>query len=244
MNDQPTTSSNAFLLNDKPPSTHQLVVASVTNIDSQGSINNGPVYFAQLPFPNDSRAITTLSFLHLHVPFRTIGCYHPTKMLANNDLYPTLLHPILLTNRVYNDRQANMENVLTKCLFLLPISNGTAIMTATPSLLLPLCQDNSAIMMATHATLLLPFYQNNSVIMTATQANLFLPCCQDNSSIMMATHASYSLQLIVELFSMGAQQVVLATICINSFKLIDALTFEGAIYAPYIFKNAFTYAKN
>jgi hypothetical protein len=38
---------------------------------------------------------------------------------------------------------------------------------------------------------------------------------------------------------MGAQQVAPATICINSFKLIDALASEGAIFAPYIFQDAF-----
>jgi hypothetical protein len=65
--------------------------------------------------------------------------------------------------------------------------------------------------------------------------NLVLPSIQDDSAIMMATHAGYSLQLIVESFSMGAQQVAPATICNNSPKLIDALASEGAIFAPYIF---------
>jgi hypothetical protein len=55
-------------------------------------------------------------------------------------------------------------------------------------------------------------------------------------------HASHSLQLIVESFSMGAQQVAPATICNHSFKLIDALASEGALFAPYIFESAFTYA--
>ncbi len=119
-NGQPTTSDNAFLLHDKPPSTQQLVVASATNINSQVSTNDSPAYFMQLPVPNDGCAITILSFLHLHVPFRMIGFYHPTKMMANNVLYPSLLHPILLTNRVYNDGQANMANVSIKvfCFYL------------------------------------------------------------------------------------------------------------------------------
>ncbi len=60
--------------------------------------------------------------------------------------------------------------------------------------------------------------------------------------MMMVTHASYSLQLIVELFSMGAQQTAPATICNDSFKLIDELASEGAIFAPYIFQDTF-YAK-
>ncbi len=95
MNDQPTTSNNAFLLNDKPPSTHQLVVASVTNIDSQGSTNDGPTYFMQLPVQNDNRAITTLSFLHLHVSFRTIGFYHS----ANTCSRPSGPKPEIQHNR-------------------------------------------------------------------------------------------------------------------------------------------------
>jgi hypothetical protein len=41
---------------------------------------------------------------------------------------------------------------------------------------------------------------------------------------------------------MGAQQVAPSTICNHSFKLIDALASEGALFSPYIFENAFTYA--
>jgi hypothetical protein len=59
---------------------------------------------------------------------------------------------------------------------------------------------------------------------------------------MIATNDNFSLQLIVEPISMGAQQVALATICNDLFKLIDALFSEGALFAPYIFENAFTYA--
>jgi hypothetical protein len=72
--------------------------------------------------------------------------------------------------------------------------------------------------------------------------NLLLPSVQDDSAMMMETHAGYSLQLIVESFSMGAQQVAPATIHNHSFKLIDALASEGALFAPYIFEDAFTYA--
>jgi len=48
-------------------------------------------------------------------------------------------------------------------------------------------------------------------------------------AIMTATNGDYSLQLIVETFSTGANQVAPATtICDNSFKLIDMLASEGA----------------
>jgi hypothetical protein len=71
--------------------------------------------------------------------------------------------------------------------------------------------------------------------------NLLLASAQDDSAIMMATHTCYSLQLIVESFSMRAQQVSPSTICNHSFKLIDALASEGALFAPSIFEDAFTY---
>jgi hypothetical protein len=53
---------------------------------------------------------------------------------------------------------------------------------------------------------------------------------------MMVTHASYSLHLVVELFSMGAYQIAPAPIRNNAFKLIDALASERAIFVPCIFK--------
>ena len=63
-------------------SSFQLVVASVATKFLKGSTSNSPA-FEQLPVPNDhstafkqlsvsndGRAITALSFLHLHIPFR------------------------------------------------------------------------------------------------------------------------------------------------------------------------------
>ena len=74
--------------NNETVSSFQLVVASVANEFLKSSTNNSPEKgspaFEQLPVPNDhcsafkqlsvsngGRAVTTLSFLHLHVPFRT-----------------------------------------------------------------------------------------------------------------------------------------------------------------------------
>jgi hypothetical protein len=45
---------------------------------------------------------------------------------------------------------------------------------------------------------------------------------------MIAMNANFSLQLIVESFSRGAEQVASTTICIDSFKLIHTLVFEEA----------------
>ncbi len=70
--------------------------------------------------------------------------------------------------------------------------------------------------------------------------NLLLHPIQDDSAIMIATNDSYSLQLIDESFSTGAKQVPPATISNDSFKLIDALASKGAIFAPYIFQDAFS----
>jgi hypothetical protein len=64
----------------------------------------------------------------------------------------------------------------------------------------------------------------------------------ERPAIMTATNANFSLQLIVESFSTGSKQVAPATIHNYSFKLIDALASEGALFAPYIFENAFNYA--
>jgi hypothetical protein len=120
--------------------------------------------FKRISVPNDLPVISASSFMQLHVPtsrqqvhnnslshhFKRLGFYHPAKMLANNDLYPSLLHPIPLTNRANHDRQASMANITTRCLLLLAVSNGTATTMATPNLLLLLVQDDPAIMMETH----------------------------------------------------------------------------------------------
>ncbi len=67
---------------------------------------------------------------------------------------------------------------------------------------------------------------------------------QNAPSITTGTNATFSLQLIVETFSTGAKQVAPATICDDSFKLIDALASEGAIFASYIFEDAIPYTTN
>jgi hypothetical protein len=117
-------------------SSFQLVVASIANKFLKGSTNDSPEKdrpafeqlpvlnnhspaFEQLPVPNDGHAITTVTFLHLHVPFRTIGFHYSTKMMANNnDLHRSLLCPILLMNRVYKDGQAIIANVTTRLFYL------------------------------------------------------------------------------------------------------------------------------
>jgi hypothetical protein len=94
--------------------------------------------------------------------------------------------------------------------------------TTTSSLLLPFSQDNSAIMTATHAQNLLLFFVRNDPAITIS--SLVLPCNFAHPAITAATNGNFSLQLIVESLSTGADhQVAPTTILDNSFKLIDVL---------------------
>jgi hypothetical protein len=135
---------------------------------------------------------------------------------------------------------------------LLPFDqDNSAIMAAThASLLLPFNQDNPAITTAIQAqNLLLLSVQDDPAITMMNHTNpklqivecLFLLrnednsetmtssfllfCIKDTPAIMTAPLANFSLQLIVESLPTGAKQ---ASICNNSFKLIDMLASEGA----------------
>jgi hypothetical protein len=72
---------------------------------------------------------------------------------------------------------------------------------------------------------LLPFNQDNSAI---TISSLLLRHDSACPAITTASNAPFSLQLIVESFSTGAEQVAPATIHNDSFKLIDVLASKGA----------------
>ncbi len=115
------------------------------------------------------------------------GDYENTKLFLRRFYLANMFLTLLTLITIFH-----AANVTTRCLLLLPVSNGTAITTTNPSLLLYVQDDPSAIMTATHATslfllrdkdnseimtpsLLLPFNQDNSAIMTATYANLLLP---------------------------------------------------------------------
>ena len=91
---------------------------------------------------------------------------------------------------------------------------------------------------ATPRNLLLFFVRNNPAI---TISSLLLHCDFARPAITTPTNSDFSLQLIVEPFSTGAEQVTPTTIRNDSFKLIDVLSLEGAICAPYTFEDAFTY---
>ncbi len=96
-----------------------------------------------------------------------------TKAIQNK-LVKCFLHP---TKSSANNATNKSVSPLLRALF------GSAILTArihTPSLLLPLCQDNSTITTATHAQ------------------NLLLPSVQDDPAIRMRNHTNSKLQLIVE----------------------------------------------
>ncbi len=91
-----------------------------------------------------------------------------------------------------------------RCLLLLPVSNGIAIMTTDPSLLF-YAQTGSAITTSTYAIILLPFNQDNSAIMTATHASLLLPLFRTNQQLwwqhMPHTHFSWLLSPLRKLTS-------------------------------------------
>jgi hypothetical protein len=127
----------------------------------------------------------------------------------------------LLTSSYFHPAGGMMAHIdaTPTSFFLLHVKDIPVIMATIhdPSLLLPLCQDNSA-------------------ITTTTHANLLLLSVQEDSAIMLTAHAIYSLQLIVESFSTGVKQVAPATIHNNLFKLIVALASEGAHFALYILK--------
>jgi hypothetical protein len=144
-------------------SSFQLVVAFVSNKFLKDSTNYSPEKgspsFKQLPVPNDhnpafkqlsvsndGHAITTLSFLHLHVPFRT-------ATHAN-----LLLLPVQDGSAIMMAAQATHTN-----LSLLSTQDNPAITTAAHEQnLLLYAQIGSAITTATHTqNLLLFFVQNN-----------------------------------------------------------------------------------
>jgi len=106
--------------------------------------------------------------------------------------------------------------------------------TRSPSILHPA---KKAANYATQKNLLLFFVRKGTAI---TISSLLLPRDSTRPAITTARNATFSLQLIVELFSTGFKQVTSATIHNDPFKLIDALALEGAIFAPYIFEDAFT----
>ncbi len=228
--------------------------ATETSSFSQHPNNDGPAQFKQLSVSNDGRAITTLSFLHLHVPFRTAT----HKKL--------LLLPVLEGSSIIMATHMTHANFL-----LLSIRDNPAITV-----------DNSAITTATRTQNLLLYAQIGSAITMVTHTqNLLLFCVQDDPAITMATSANFKLHLIVAFIQraltaqitfidpfsvseearhaqinlqtfrliidyiccpnfVGAHQVTSSTIPNDYFKLIDILASEKALCAPCIFDDALT----
>jgi hypothetical protein len=206
--------------------------------------------------PNDFPAITTSSFLQRYVPTTALQAFSATTATTTVMKTPvpmtmtetTKAILLKLDNCLLHPAKKVANYATPRCLLLLPVSNGIAIMTTNPSLLLPFIKDAPAIMTTTltHAqNLLLPSVQDDPAFTMTNHAkyslqliveNLFLLCNEDNSetmasslllfcvkdapAIMMATHTDYSLQLIDEPLFTGAKQVASATIPNESFKLI------------------------
>jgi hypothetical protein len=122
----------------------------------------------------------------------------------------------------------------TTSLFLLCNEDNSEIMI--PSLLLPFNQDNPAITTATHAQNLLLYAQIGSAITTATHAqNLLLFFVRNNPAnsklhlIVAFIRRASTAQPNVDLISVSEREhtITPATICNNSFKLIDTLASKG-----------------
>jgi hypothetical protein len=117
--------------NNETVSSFRLVAASVSNEFLKGSTNGSPekgspafeqlpvpndhnLAFEQLPIPSDGRAITTLSFLHLCVPFRTAT--HANLLLSPVQDGPAIMkathatHTNLLLLSVRDDPAITMMN--------------------------------------------------------------------------------------------------------------------------------------
>jgi hypothetical protein len=128
--------------------------ATFCTIPLKSETNDGPASTCeQLSVSDNGPAITTSSFLQLPndspakqtpVPVTMTAT---TKVLryqltqARKTINPLIMHPA--------KKAANYATPI--CLLLLPVSNGTAITTTNPGLLLPFNQDNPAITMTNHA---------------------------------------------------------------------------------------------
>jgi hypothetical protein len=224
-----TTSSFLQLPNDSPAKQRP-----VPNNDSPAKQcpvpKNYDSSFKQLSVPHDGPT----HFMQTFVPTTTTS----TGLQANIDC------------------PSSLNDVTNPQAFCATTASTTATMTQVPtitrvttkvSLKLDKCFLNPTKTGANNATMksesLVLHAQFCSAILTTRihMQNLLLLPVQDDSAILIATNASYSLQLIVESFSTGAKQVAPATIRNHSFKLIDELASEGALFAPYILENAFTY---
>jgi hypothetical protein len=179
-------------------------------------------------FLSQLTVVPTSSFLHFHV--LTNATSTTTGLTSLNDV--TIAHVSATTatttatmTQVPATATTNApKNQIDKCK-----ATRTQHKTRSPSILHP------AKIAANNATLnlLLPFYQDNSAIMIKS---LLLLRDSARPAITTATNTTFSLQLIVESFSTGAEQVAPATIRNDSFKLIDTLASEGARFAQIFYQ--------
>jgi hypothetical protein len=185
-----------------------------------------------VPIPNDVPASTMSSFLsqlttvptssfsHFHVP--TNATSTATRITSLNDVTIAQVSATTATTtatmtQVPATATTNAPKYqIDKC-----EATRTQHKTRSPSILHPAkkAANNETL------NLLLPFNQDNSAIMISS---LLLLRDSARPAITTATNATFSLQLIVESFSTGAEQVTTAT---------NVLALEGAMIAPYIFED-------
>jgi len=185
-------------------------------------------------FLSQLMVVPTSSSLHFHVPTNTTS--NATELTSLNDITITHVSATIATTTATKTQVTATRTATTnmpkyqidKCK-----ATRTQHKTRSPSIL---HLAKKAANYATQRNLLLFFIRNDPAIMISS---LLLPRDSARPSITTATNATFSLQSIDESFSTGAEQVASATIHIDSFKLIDALASEGAIFAPYVFENVF-----
>jgi hypothetical protein len=179
-------------------------------------------------FLSQLTAVPASSFLHFHIP--TNATSTATGLTSLNDVTIAQVSAMTATTT------ATMTQVLATATTNAPKyqidkcdATRTQHKTRSPSILHPAKKS------ANNATLnlLLPFNQDNSVIMISS---LLLLHHSAHPAITTATNATFSLQLIVESFSTGAEQVAPATICNDSFKSIDTLASEGAQFVQIFYQ--------
>jgi len=200
--------------------------------------------FSHFHVPNDGPASTISSFLSqlMIVPTSSSLHYVPTNATSTatglTSLNGVTIAHVSATTATMTATMTQVPATATtnapkyqidKCK-----ATQTQHKTRSPSILHPVM---TAANYATQKNLMRFFVRNDTAI---TISSLLLPRDSTRPAITTATNATFSLQLIVELFSMGFKQVASATIHNDPFKLIDALALEGAIFAPYIFEDAFT----
>ena len=175
-------------------------------------------------FLSQSTVVPTSSFSHIHIPLNATST--ATGIRIHNDSHQTSLNDVTIAHvsattatttatktQVPATRSATTN--APKCQLNKCKATQTQNKTRSLSILHPA---KKAANYANPRNLLQFLIRNDPVI---TISSLLLPCNFALPAIMTATNDDFSLQLIVESFSTGAEQATSATILDDTSKLID-----------------------